>query len=242
MIIPPNYTPIQVILPNDKLCISIHDIWRNIYQYNKDTYSYVSHVSLARKYNLIYSLIKTDKLKEIKFSYIVIPTSSAENIEFYKLDNACDLILKEENNIKGMTDIHGSKYWYKNGLRHRDNDLPALIYHNGKQEWFKNGSRHRDNDLPAAIYPDGTQIWYEDGRYHRDNDLPALIHASGTQEWYQNGELHRDNDLPAAIYHDGTQKWFKNGKLHRDNDLPAVILEDGSKLWYKHGVRYDYPS
>jgi hypothetical protein len=32
----------------------------------------------------------------------------------------------------------GNQYWYKNGLPHRDNDLPAIIYSNGSQHWFKN--------------------------------------------------------------------------------------------------------
>jgi hypothetical protein len=33
----------------------------------------------------------------------------------------------------------GDQFWYQNGLRHRDNDLPAIIYANGTQEWYKNG-------------------------------------------------------------------------------------------------------
>ena len=58
---------------------------------------------------------------------------------------------------------------------------------NKNQYWFKNGKRHRDNDLPAVIYPSGTQYWYQNGLKHRDNDLPAIIFANGTKEWYKNG-------------------------------------------------------
>jgi len=242
MIIPPNYTPVQITVPDDKNCHTIYYMWNNIYRTNRDTYSYISHLSLARTYNLIYSLIKTDKLKILKYLYTTIPLISAENIEFYKLNNTYELITKEENNIKEIITFEGKQIWFKDGEYHRDNDLPALIHHNGKQEWFKNGSRHRDNDLPAIIYDDGTQSWYQNGLCHRDNDLPALTCKEGIQYWYKDGNFHRDNDLPAVIYPDGTQVWYKDGLRHRDNDLPAVVRKDGSQQWYKHGVKYDYPS
>jgi len=189
MLIPPDYTPVQFIIPDDKECSSIYNIWKNIYSTNIDTYSYsyISHVSLARKYNLIYTLIKTDKLKFLKYPYTTVPASSAENIDFYKLNKYHHLVLKEENDIQEMTDIHGTQVWYKNGEYHRDNDLPAVIYHDGRKEWFKNGSRHRDNDLPALIHADGSQKWYKNGLRHRDNDLPAVIYLNGTKYWYKNG-------------------------------------------------------
>jgi len=164
MLIPPDYTPVQFIVPDDEDCSSIYYRWKNIYLTNKDDYSYISHISLARKYNLIYTLIKTDKLNKIKYPYTVIPTSSAENIEFYKLDNFSELILKEENHIKEIITFEGAQYWFKYGKRHRDNDLPAIIYDNGTQEWYKNGKLHRDNDLPAVIETDGSKLWYKNGK------------------------------------------------------------------------------
>jgi antitoxin component YwqK of YwqJK toxin-antitoxin module len=85
---------------------------------------------------------------------------------------------------------------------------------NGNQWWFKNGKRHRDNDLPAVIFPNGAQYWYQNGEIHRDNDLPAIIKANGNQYWYKNGLKHRDNDLPAIIRTDGTQEWYKNGQRY----------------------------
>jgi len=217
MLIPPNYTPVQIAVPDNNQCLTILDIWQNIYRTNIDTYSYISHISLAVKYNLIYTLIKTKNLKEIKFPYTIVPLISAENIEFYKLNENICLILKEENDILETIDYAGAQFWYKHGILNRDNDLPAVIF-NGTQYWFKNGKRHRDNGLPSVIY------------------------ISGTKAWYKNNKLHRDNDLPAIIYHDGIQAWYKNGKLHRDNNLPAIINTDGTQLWYQNGVRYDYPS
>ena len=236
MIIPPHYTPIQIIIPDDKECYTILNIWDNIYRTNiddvpyvwKDTYStnihtniddisYISHIYLARTYNLIYTLIKTDKLNKIKFPYTVIPASSAENIELYKLDDN-KLILEDNKNISGFVYYSGKEEWFKDRLRHRDNDLPAVILHNGRQEWWKNGFKHRDNDLPA------------------------LINSNGSQEWYKNGKLHRDNDLPAVIKSNGSQEWYKDGLRHRDNDLPSVIKITGTKLWYKNGKKYANPS
>jgi len=191
VLIPPDYTPVQITVPDNKECVSIYNIWSNIYYTNIDSYSYsysyISHVSLARKYNLIYTLIKTDKLKFLKYPYTTVPTSSAENIDFYKLNNNIYLLLKEENDIQEMTDIQGKQIWFKDGEYHRDNDLPALIYHDGRKEWFKNGSRHRDNDLPALILSDGTQVWYKNGLRHRDNDLPAVIYKDGRKLWYKKG-------------------------------------------------------
>ena len=60
-------------------------------------------------------------------------------------------------------DEYGTKRWYHNGLRHRE-DGPAVEHLDGYQEWWVNGERHR-----------------EDG--------PALEHTNGYQEWYQNGSL-----------------------------------------------------
>jgi hypothetical protein len=82
---------------------------------------------------------------------------------------------------------------------------------NGDQYWYKNGVIHRDHDLPAVIYSNGSQYWYQNGLIHRDNDLPAIIFVSGTEHWYQNGLLHRDNDLPAMVYSNGHQQWYLNG-------------------------------
>jgi len=211
MIIPPNYTPVQITVPDDNQCSTIYNMWHNIHKANIDTDSYISHLSLAREYNLIYALVKTDKLKLLKYPYTEIPISSAENIDLYKLNNNICLILKEENDILELINYAETQFWYKNGQPHRDDDLPAVIHTSGRKEWWKDGYLHRDNDLPAIIYDDGRQEWYQNGVCHRDNDLPAVIKTNGSQFWYKNGQLHRDNDLSAAIYSNGRKEWWKNG-------------------------------
>jgi len=224
MIIPPHYTPVQITVPNDRRCHTIQRIWDHIKYVNRiyvnklaKSFFLISHAYLARKYNLIYTVIKTDNLNFLKFPYTVIPTSSAENIDLYKLDDN-RLILKDNKNISGF------------------------VYYTGKEEWYKDGLRHRDNDLPAEINNEGSQSWYKDGIRHRDNDLPAIIYHNGKKEWYQNGKLHRDNDLPAVIKSNGSQEWYKDGLRHRDNNLPSVIKINGTKLWYKNGKKYANPS
>jgi hypothetical protein len=56
-------------------------------------------------------------------------------------------------------------YYNSSGQKHRDDDLPAIIWADGAQEWYVNGRRHRDNGLPAFIDPDGTQYWYVNGKF-----------------------------------------------------------------------------
>jgi len=129
----------------------------------------------------------------------------------------------------------GIQCWMREGMPHRDGDLPALIEADGSQCWFKDGAPHRDGDLPASITADGSREWWKDGKLHRDNDLPADIRASGAQRWYKEGKQHRDGDLPAEILANGEQRWYKDGKKHRANDLPAEIKADGSHGWYLHG-------
>jgi len=98
---------------------------------------------------------------------------------------------------------------------HRENDEPAIIQDCSKF-WYKNGKRHREEDLPAVIHADGSKYWYKNGQFHRDGDEPAIIYVDGSKYWYKNGQYHRDGDEPAIIYVNGIKFWFKNG-LEYDN-------------------------
>jgi len=57
---------------------------------------------------------------------------------------------------------------------------PATVY-------LKNGLRHRDNDLPAVECDNGSKEWWVNGQLHRDNDLPAIEYITGRKEWWVNG-------------------------------------------------------
>ena len=73
---------------------------------------------------------------------------------------------------------------------HSFDDEPAISYSNGDKYWYKDGLCHRDNDSPAIIYNDGSKFWYKDGQNHRDNGEPARIWGNGEQFWMiKNEEL-----------------------------------------------------
>ena len=84
------------------------------------------------------------------------------------------------------------RFYYKNGLYHRDNDLPAIIADNGSKHWFINGKRHRIGN-PAVMYSTGSQIWYFDDVMHRE-DGPAYIIPNVNDRWYFRGKrIHCSN-------------------------------------------------
>jgi len=35
--------------------------------------------------------------------------------------------------------LGGTMYWYKNGVFHRENDKPAIIWNNGTMSWYIDG-------------------------------------------------------------------------------------------------------
>ena len=52
----------------------------------------------------------------------------------------------------------GSKYWWLNSKRHRE-DGPAVEGADGYKSWWLNGQRHRE-DGPAIEFANGTKAWY----------------------------------------------------------------------------------
>jgi hypothetical protein len=77
----------------------------------------------------------------------------------------------------------GSKFWYLNGILHRE-DGPAVEYINGNKYWYLNGQRHRI-DGPAFEDVNNYKAWYLNGHRHRE-DGPAVEWANGTKEWWLN--------------------------------------------------------
>lgn len=122
-----------------------------------------------------------------------------------------------------------SRHWHKNGMTHRDNDQPAVIYYHhlneniSSQMWYKNDCLHRDNDNPAVISYDGNGIiicqeWMVNGKCHRDK-YPSVINKviPFYYQWCKNGLLHCD-DGPAYVRFDKdgniiTKTWYINGKI-----------------------------
>ena len=65
-----------------------------------------------------------------------------------------------DSNMKSecTTDSDGTKRWWVNGKRHRE-DGPAVEYANGAKFWYINDKLHRI-DGPAVECTDGYKAWY----------------------------------------------------------------------------------
>lgn len=176
-------------------------------------------------------IIPSNEVQEWKQNGLSVRICPNGRQEWYK-----DGLLHRENDLPAVIHADGTREWYKDGQRHRDHDLPAIIHSNGKQMWYLNGLKHRDNDGPSVVYPNGTQKWYYKGLKHRPYNRPAIIKTDGTQKYYYFGKLHSYSDLPAVVYPDGKQLWYLNGVLHRDN-LPAIIHPNNEEEFYSHGIR-----
>jgi hypothetical protein len=115
---------------------------------------------------------------------------------------------------------NGFREWHYNGILHRTDDKPAMIYSNGLMVWYKNGMIHRDGDKPAVIGKD--KLWYKNGMIHRDNDKPARI-TTYRHQLYSNGALHRMGG-PAIVYDDGSTDYYINGKWYTSKHYLKICL------------------
>ena len=84
-----------------------------------------------------------------------------------------------------ITCPNGSKEWYLNDQRHRE-DGPAYEHPDGSKEWWLNGQLHRING-PAVEYSNGSKAWWLKGKRHRV-DGPAYERPGGYKEWWFNDE------------------------------------------------------
>jgi len=72
-----------------------------------------------------------------------------------------------------IENTRGTKFWFQNGKRHRDNDLPAIEHSNDDKEWYINGELHRENDLPAVEFSNGDNEWYKNGIEYFPNETKS---------------------------------------------------------------------
>ena len=124
---------------------------------------------------------------------------------FTKLNTSewCEIMSKSFNWCKDKTrlatfntqvvlvDQYGDKYWYLNGLLHRE-DGPAIEYANGTKAWCLNGLLHRVNGA-AVEYANGDKAWWLNGELHRE-DGPAFEFANGDKEWWLNDKEYSESD------------------------------------------------
>jgi hypothetical protein len=119
-----------------------------------------------------------------------------------------------------------------------DENFPTIIYEaNGTNtyKWYKDGLLHRENDLPSAIYNNNyCKIWHKYGKRHREadpdqKDLPAFINLDGLQEWWVNGYHHRDDDYNPVIIRDNIF-YYKNDISYEYNNNDIMIYEYGKLI------------
>jgi hypothetical protein len=82
-------------------------------------------------------------------------------------------------------DREGNKFFFKDKKMtklHREDGLPAAEYKDGSKYWYKDGVSHRE-DGPAVEYPDGHTEWWINGNQHRE-DGPAVINRRGNEEYW----------------------------------------------------------
>jgi hypothetical protein len=104
---------------------------------------------------------------------------------------------------KVIVDDYGTKHWYHNDKRHRE-DGPAIEWANGDKHWYHNNKLHRE-DGPAIELINGTKHWYHKGKLHRE-DGPAIERTNGDKEWHINGK-----ELTEAEFNARTKSC--NGKI-----------------------------
>ena len=73
----------------------------------------------------------------------------------------------KEYNVKAYND--GSKHWYLNNKRHRE-DGPAIEWAGGTKSWFLNGKCHRE-DGAAIEGADGSKFWYLNGQKYTEAEF-----------------------------------------------------------------------
>ena len=84
--------------------------------------------------------------------------------KFYTLDGEfvkeTEMRYTKLHNFSGIKEYpSGTKEWFINGIRHRDDDNPAIVSIDGHKEWWINMKRHRIGG-PAVIHSNGLKFWY----------------------------------------------------------------------------------
>jgi hypothetical protein len=76
-------------------------------------------------------------------------------------------------------------YCLPNGLPHRGNNLPAVVYENGLKKWYVNGLLHR-YESPAVFHRGHIEKWYNCGKLNRFHNKPTIRILKGTITDYDN--------------------------------------------------------
>jgi hypothetical protein len=71
----------------------------------------------------------------------------------------------------------GNKWWYLNGVFHRE-DGPSFECYNGDKIWHLNGKIHRE-DGPAMEYSNGNKEWFLNDKQVSQKEFKRLLRLKG---------------------------------------------------------------
>jgi hypothetical protein len=119
-----------------------------------------------------------------------------------------------------------------NGKLHSpDNDTPALSFPSGEKRWYKNGLLHREGDLPARIVPEkDSKEWYYEGKYHREGG-PATInrYGDGIETWSKHGKYHRLDGPAISADVFGSPQFYIDGEKQDSRRFEEIAKQYGLK-------------
>lgn len=126
---------------------------------------------------------------------------------------------------------------------------PAYVYGNDIA-YRKNGMAHREGDLPAEISKNSNgsiqKLYKIHDELHRDGDKPAIETSDGSRsEWHLGGIPHRPNGKPQAIIRTNSTKktqYMEYGLEHREGGLPSYEATDGYTTEKRYKVRGKFQS
>lgn len=107
------------------------------------------------------------------------------------------LIIKRWGTLS-ITFPHGNffeqKLWIKDGLLHREKNLPANNKANGEKEFWLKGEQYRLQENGTKEFV-ATRSLSASLNYilHRYDNLPAIEYTNGDKEWWFEGKRHRKN-------------------------------------------------
>jgi len=103
-------------------------------------------------------------------------------MEVIETDLEYDEFIEENPKFTGcVIDVRGNKYWFLNGLMHRE-DGPAIEYINGNKAWHLNGKRHR-TEGPALEWANGSKFWYLNGDNLTEEDWTYIVRLNKLGEF-----------------------------------------------------------
>ena len=78
-------------------------------------------------------------------------------------------------------------------ITHLFDDEPALIYNDGTKFWYKDGKLHRDNNLPAVIRSNGDVEFYKNGKQYWFINNKEYYYMNTIKEKFKNNILRLPN-------------------------------------------------